>query len=298
LIVRLAGFDFDLHPAGRLVSADLAILGQLGGGPLFGAERAFGGGPWIVSIEERERSRTGAPDGTPAAVSWEGGLVRATHRDFDVEIDPERGRVALARPASSGSGLSIALRVALACRLPLAGGLPLHAAGLAADGEGVVFFGPSGAGKSTIAALSPYPVFSDELVVLAGAEPFEIGSSGFWGTFEGGLAPRGFVPLRALVELQKAESYRLTRLSAREALLRLMDVVTMPAAPSLWRAAMPTLRTLIESMLVYRMAWSPRNPPWEDLRRDLADGASRTPARESASVGLRAPGSQSGGESR
>jgi CO dehydrogenase nickel-insertion accessory protein CooC1 len=44
------------------------------------------------------------------------------------------------------------MRVSLVCRVPLSGGLPLHAAAVSAGVGGVVFFGPSGAGKSTIAS--------------------------------------------------------------------------------------------------------------------------------------------------
>jgi hypothetical protein len=268
LIFRLAGFDFEISPADKLTSSDREAIQQLSGGPLFGVERVLGGPPWKVCLEEGGL-RSDVVAGEPAAVTVEGHLILATHRNFRATVDPDLGRVVLSRHASFVGALSVTLRVALACRLPLAGGVPLHSAGICIDGKGIVFFGPSGAGKSTIAGLSPYPVFSDEFVILAGRDPFEIGSSGFWGTLEGGMAPRGFVPLSALVGLQKAEKYSLTRLLPREALLRLMEVVTIPASPPLWRGAMPILRSLIESVPVFRMAWNPSNLPWKELIHDL-----------------------------
>jgi mycofactocin biosynthetic radical S-adenosylmethionine protein MftC len=273
LPVRLAGLDFAVTPASGLSATETASLGRLTGAELLpGArDRHVETAPWLVELVAAAPWQGAAgelpPRGTPAAVSVAGDAVLVRHREFAARIVPGTGSVALHRSGNGASPVEVALRVAMACRLPLEGGLPLHAAGLAVGGRGVVFFGPSGAGKSTIAAASPYPVFSDELVaVLPGdGDGFELSATGFWGTLAGRAAPRGFVPLAALVELGRGEETALTRLSAREALLALSGVVTIPASPALWSIALGVVGRLVAAVPVLRLAWTPERPPWREI---------------------------------
>ncbi len=273
MIIRLAGFEFEISPDERLKAADHAAAKRLSEGPLTdgGVVRSFGLPPWRLILEDMAPNAPASSGGEPipAAVSCDGDIVSVIHRDFSIEIDCVKGTARLSRWENYPGGLEVALRVSLACRLPLSSGLPLHSAAISADGEGIVFFGPSGAGKSTISGLSPFSVLSDELVALARFERFEVSGSGIWGTLNRPEAPQGYVPLRALVELEKGKAYSLTRLSGRESLLRLMGVVMMPASAALWRGAMPVLASLIESVPVFRMAWNPESPPWDELRQDL-----------------------------
>jgi hypothetical protein len=149
----------------------------------------------------------------------------------------------------------------MCCRLPLAGGVALHAAGVVVDGHGVVFFGASGAGKSTLAGTSPHPVVSDELVAVAG-NPFELRRTGFWGALDERRGAPPAAPLAALVELDKGPRLELEPLDAATAFRRLLPVVVLPPAPELWRQATAVVARLVATVPVLRMAWHPAQPPW------------------------------------
>jgi len=196
--------------------------------------------------------------------------VRASHRAFVAELDPFGCRGSLFRDGTWAFPLEITLRTAMACRLPLAGGIPLHSAGLVLDGSGVAFFGASGAGKSTLSGMSPHPVLSDEVVAIVHAgtarSAFALVTTGFWGTLGWANAPRGLYPLRALIELDKGPSFRLDPLAPREAVRRLISSCLLPPAPPLWSHALTAIGRMARAVPVYRMAWSPAEPPWESLR--------------------------------
>jgi hypothetical protein len=49
----------------------------------------------------------------------------------------------------------------------------------------------------------------------------------------------------------------------------------VPLAPPLWSAALGVVSRLVEAVPVYRMEWSPAEPPWERLGGMLAAAASR-----------------------
>jgi hypothetical protein len=213
-------------------------------------------------------------DRAPAAISWTGERVRASHRAFVAELDPFGNHGSLFREGTWAFPLEITLRTAMACRLPLVGGIPLHAAGLVLDGRGVAFFGASGAGKSTLSGMSPHPVLSDEVVAVvstaqAGGSGFGLVTTGFWGTLGWANAPRGLYPLRALVELDKAPVFRLDPIAPRDAVRRLISSCLVPPAPPLWAHALTAIGRIARAVPVYRMAWSPAEPPWDALRAAL-----------------------------
>src|SRR5262249_44795999 len=126
--------------------------------------------PLEITIEEAppwtSDDRSLFPERGPAVVDWVEGRVRISHGAFVGEVDPIGARGRLHRSVPEAFPLEITLRMAMAARLPLLGGLPLHAAGIVIEGRALAFFGPSGAGKSTLAGLSPHPVLSDELVAV------------------------------------------------------------------------------------------------------------------------------------
>ena len=95
----------------------------------------------------------------PAVQRWQGERLLASHRSFTAEIDPFARHARLQRREERAYPLETVIRTSLMARLPLDGGLPLHAAGVVLDGQAIAFFGPSGAGKSTLAATSPFPCF-------------------------------------------------------------------------------------------------------------------------------------------
>ena len=174
--------------------------------------------------------------------------------------------------------LEAVIRTAMMARLPLVGGLPLHAAGVVAHGRGLAFFGPSGAGKTTLAETSPHPVLSDELVALGpgvAPGPPSLVRSGFWG--EGPERGRpGSAPLAALVALDRGPGFALTRLGPVEAVRGLTAAVPVPLAAPLWSRALAVAAATVTRVPVYRMAWTPAAPPWERLAEALAEGEPRS----------------------
>jgi len=201
----------------------------------------------------------------PAVQRWQGERLLASHRSFTAEIDPLARSARLHRREQRAYPLETVIRTSLMARLPLDGGLPLHAAGVVLDGHGVAFFGASGAGKSTLAATSPVGVLSDELVAIAPVRPFTLVRSGFWG--EGG--PRGraaAAPLRLLVDLAKGPSLELERLRPAIAAARILASVPVPHVRLLWKRTLAIVAELVGSTRVVRMTWSPAAPPWDALR--------------------------------
>lgn len=215
------------------------------------------------------------PQWEPAVQRWSEGRLLCSHRSFTAEVEPFSGRVRLHRREERAYPLEAVIRTSMMARLPLLGGLPLHAAGVAIEGRGVAFFGPSGAGKTTVASTSPFPVLSDELVAVAPGRPFGLVRSGFWG--EGPARGRtGPVPLALLVDLAKGPGLRLTRLRPPEAAGRLLASVPVPLAPPLWSRAVAVAAELVREVPVDRMEWAPAEPPWERLAGALAAASPRT----------------------
>jgi hypothetical protein len=274
-MLRLAGLPFTIEPAGALRPEEAEAVARLTGSA--SGDRApatdTGRTPFRLRLTEEPPWTSDDPrlfpDKAPAVVRSEAGRVRVSHHAFTAEIDPFGASGALHRRRGLAFPLEITLRVALATRLPLEGGVPLHAAGLVCPAGGVVFFGESGAGKSTLAAASPYPVLSDELVAVTGPAPYLLHGSGFWGTLGSGGAGRSGHPLAALVELDKGEVFRLERLPREAALRRLLHVTMVPTMPELWSSVLTVLGRLAADRPVYRMSWSPDAPPWDALRAAL-----------------------------
>ena len=267
-MIGLATLPFEVGPREALSPAECEALAALPEYPPDGAP------PFRVQVESRPLWPSGdplpSPPRAPLEMGWRDGRLGIRHRRFQAEIDPYARTARLFRFSADGYAVTAVLRAALLARLPVEGGLALHAAGLVMGPWGVAFFGPSGAGKSTLAAAAPYGVLSDELVVLSKAAGFHLRPSGFWST----LSPRppegGGVPLRALVELVKADTFALERLRPAAAFRKLLPVATVPPADCLWEEALRLLREVVEVVPVYRMAWALPAPPWDRLRRELS----------------------------
>ncbi len=211
----------------------------------------------------------------PPVQRWSEGRLLCSHRSFTAEIDPFSCRVRLHRREERAYPLEAVIRTAMMARLPLIGGLPLHAAGAVAGARAVAFFGPSGAGKTTLASTSPFPVLSDELVAILPGPPFGLARSGFWG--EGRETGRTTpAALALLVDLAKGPTLRLTRLPAAEAAGRLLASAPVPLAPPLWSRARAVAAALVRDVPVLRMEWTPAEPPWEGLAAVLARGEAGT----------------------
>jgi hypothetical protein len=272
-VLHLAGLAFDIGPSDGLTPEERRALARLTA-RRDTAEAPTGERPFRLTLVDRPPWTSDDerlfPRGAPAIVRWDGTLVLVSHAAFTATLDPARAEAHVYRRDRSVLGVMTTLRTALCCRLPLVGGLPLHAAGIVLDGRGLVFFGPSGAGKSTLARLSPHPVLSDELVAVVPGEPFAVRATGFCRPRDGDT-PGGALPLRALVELHKGPRFQMRRTERREAVRRLIGVATVPAAPPLWATSLAVIGALAHAVPCYRMAWSPAEPPWPALAQYLTE---------------------------
>lgn len=260
---RAGGIRFQITPDAALTSADREALAPLDpdAGPTFET-------PFAIELAREEPWSSDDPalfpQEEPPVLRWSDGRLLSSHRSFTAEIRPFEGRARLYRRAIAPYPIQAVVRAAMMARLPLVGGLPFHAAGIDVAGRGVVFFGPSGAGKTTLAASSPFPILSDELVAVNGGDRFVLVRSGFWGQGRGTARP-GPVPLAALVDLAKGERLSLTPLRPAEAASRIVASVPVPLAAPLWSRALPVVAQLVERTAVYRMEWTPAEPPWARL---------------------------------
>jgi hypothetical protein len=271
---RAGGIRFAVGPEASLLPAEREAIGRLDPDEDDTAQE-----PVTIELTDSDpwtsEDPTLYPQWEPAVQRWVGGRLLCSHRSFTAEIDPFAGRALLFRREQRAYPLEAVVRTAMMARLPLLGGLPFHAAGVVAQGRGIVFFGPSGAGKTTVASTSPHPVLSDELVAVNAARPFDLARSGFWG--EGRESGRGGpAPLALLVDLAKGPVLKLTRLRAAEAAGRVLASAPVPLAPPLWSRALAVTAALVQAVPVYRMEWCPAEPPWERLAGVLAEVTART----------------------
>jgi hypothetical protein len=264
----LAGLPFRVEPGERLTQAEReALLSLADPGPVEerGDDRAF-----RIELERGTAVRAAAP--SAARISWSQGLCRLDHAAFRAEIEPFRKQARVVTADVSALGLVTTLRVALACWLPLEGGLVLHAAGLERGRAGIAFHGASGAGKTTLAGCSPWPVLSDELVALVpdGSGTFRLRGTPFRKRPAGAVAPVSPEPrLHALVELEKGPAFELARVDRKPAFRKLLDSAAVPAIPPVWNEALSAIGRLSREVPCYRMAWSPADPPFGALAEAL-----------------------------
>ena len=267
-VIFLASLAFQVESSGSLSPAEIEALQSLADSAP--PTKPSGGRPFRILLEPGEPVREAVP--AAARISWSEGLCLLEHAAFRAEIDPFRTEARVFRGDTTALGLITTLRTALACLLPLEGGLVLHAAGLEHARAGIAFFGPSGAGKSTLAARSPWAVLSDELVAVIADEPvaFRIRGTPFRKA-PAGSQPSAIEqpPLRALVELGKGPAFNLTRLERTEALRRLIGSAAVPAAPPVWSAALRTMGDLVRDVPCYRMECSLEESPFEPLATAL-----------------------------
>jgi hypothetical protein len=271
---RAGGVRFSVQPDPALFPAEREAIGRLDPDEPDDAQV-----PVHVELVEAPPWTSGNsalfPTWEPAVQRWEDGRLLSSHRSFTAEIDPFSGSARLHRREERAYPLETVIRTAMMARLPVLGGLPFHAAGVVAYGQGVVLFGPSGAGKTTVAATSPFPVLSDELVAVTPGRPFDLVRSGFWGEGPAGARTEQ-APLALLVDLAKGPAFKLTSLRPAAAAGRVLASVPVPHAPPLWSRALAVAAELVGHVPVYRMEWTPAEPPWERLAGLLGPSSLRT----------------------
>jgi hypothetical protein len=264
---RAGGVLFDVAPEPALTGDERRAVARLEA-----AEPRPAEGPFRIQLVETPPWTSNDPSlfprWEPAVQRWVDGRLLSSHRSFTAEIEPLEARARLHRREERAYPLEAVIRTAMMARLPVVGGLPLHAAGVIAHGQGLAFFGPSGAGKTTLADTSPHPVLSDELVALDPGPPLSLVRSGFWGEGRGPDGASG-APLGALLALEQGPSFELVRLSAMDAVRHLVGALPVPLAAPLWSRALATASAIVGRVPVYRMAWTPREPPWERLAEGL-----------------------------
>jgi len=270
---RAGGILFAIEASEDLTVAERSALERLDPAGDDGAEE-----PFRIRLEAEPPWSSDDPGlfprWEPAVQRWADGCLLVSHRSFTAKIDPIEARAHVHRREERAYPLEAVIRTAMMARLPLVGGLPLHAAGVVAHGRGLAFFGPSGAGKSTLAETSPHPVLSDELIALGpGGDPPSLVRSGFWGEGREQGRPAG-APLAALVALDRGPRFALTRLEPLEAMRGVTAAVPVPLAAPLWSPALAVAAATVARIPVYRMAWHPAEPPWDRLARALGDGPS------------------------
>lgn len=262
--IAVAGLPFEIGPSNRLNPAELESVRRFDAAS---GDVRLDLEPFTLDVDDvrdHNPSCTLPAVGEPAEIESCGLEVRLRHHDFSARLDLAADRGALRRHSDLSYPLEIILRTAMCCRLPLVGGVALHAAGLVVDGRGAVFFGPSGAGKTTIARAAPYPALSDELVAIH-QDPWRLMATGYWGELGDRRVERGEAPLAGLFSLAKGVGLELICLEPADAFRRLLPVVVLPTVPDLWQRATTVLARLVRELPVRTMVWSLRDTPWAEL---------------------------------
>lgn len=207
-----------------------------------------------------------------AWVQREGQVSRFRLHTCAGQIDFQQRRATLSAATAlwAISGLDRLLSYVLMHILPAQQqSLLLHGVGMAAQGEGHIFFGPSGAGKTTIAGLAAgrYALFSDENLILRCASPRPLLlSTPFWGSSTPAhlvQRKRRQIPIRALYALRHGPEFLLERLSAADAVVSLLLTEKIAADdPGSLNAWLAVVEKLLEAIPVFRLTFRPTPDLW------------------------------------
>jgi hypothetical protein len=159
-------------------------------------------------------------------------------------------------------------------------GLVIHAAGLACDGRAFLFSGACGIGKSTHATLWR-KTFGNRVIVINEDKPavrFKDGCYQVCGTPFSGKTDSSrniCVPLLAICFLEQAPVSRIRRLSAGEALPRLMAQTIRPADPDRMDWLLETVDRLLGCIPVFLLEATPDETAvelaYQTLMMDMID---------------------------
>ena len=142
-------------------------------------------------------------------------------------------------------------------------GILVHAAGVELEGRGFIFPGCSGAGKSTLtrlfAAARTGNLLSDERVVLrrTGADWQVYGTP--WAGTEG-IGSNGRAPLAGIFFLKHAAHNQLKKITADNALERLLPILSIPwYDPEVMARVIASAKQLTAKVPSYEMSFTPDN---------------------------------------
>lgn len=167
--------------------------------------------------------------------------------------------------------------LALVLRLLPLEGFVMHGASQVVDGMGIICTGPSGRGKSTISRLfhqCGVPVLTDERPVVRpvtekGRPAFRVYGSP-WPS-SGCFACNEAVALKKIYFLEHGPDQEILPLSAREALLRLLEVAMVPwMDPAFFDPLLHTLEAVLRSVPHAVLRFRPDADVVDAVRRDLA----------------------------
>ncbi|WP_224364288.1 potassium transporter TrkH [Hyalangium versicolor] len=201
-------------------------------------------GDWSVGVDEELLARAGERCTLAPFLAASGGLARLRLRAETLgsgqgaPLDPRHpsgarfqveGDMVRVEPPREELDTELALRVGMQLATLRQGGLLLHAAAVAFQGQGVVAIGPSGAGKSTFARLCSQAagadVLSDEVVALYPGARVE--GSPFCSDLD---LPSSLARARlaAVLVLHKGPEERMEEVAPQEAITALMGQVFRP----------------------------------------------------------------------
>jgi len=169
--------------------------------------RGFEGeAPTTVTLTFTVRPHAGSPSAGVPEAQVRAGTLRFAGPALRGTLEPHATAASLEVAAADAvAAADYAVRVVLALAAFQRGGLLLHAAGIAARGQAIVFFGHSGCGKTTIARLAAeQSVLSDDLVLLHPADGvWWAHATPFWSVTRPLARPCPPAPLSALYRLRQ-----------------------------------------------------------------------------------------------
>jgi len=167
--------------------------------------------------------------------------------------------------------------LALVLRLLPLGGLVLHGSAQVVDGQGILCTGPSGRGKSTISGLfhqCGVPVLTDERPIIRPSgktvhEGFRVYGSP-WPS-SGQFVLNAAAPLKKIYFIEHGPSQEVVPLTAREAVLRLLEVAMVPwLDAAFFDPLIQTLEAVLRTVPHAVLRFKPEASVVDAVRRDLA----------------------------
>lgn len=215
-----------------------------------------------------------APGGEPRVEEDDNGL-HLRHDQFHGQIWPDGQATLTIYQAEAGPvDLTYAmvidslLRMGLAAVLVPAGGVMLHAAGIAVSPtQGFVFFGPSGSGKTTVCGLSspPYDVLCDEVVaIFPTPSGYRLAGTPFAGAWGDSIARD--VPLVEVFHLRQATATARLPLSTGEAVRAVLEsAVAYHRSPAMREGVLAAIHALVLGVPVSQLAFVAKETLWETV---------------------------------